>query len=176
MTVPTELQNWIKNLRSGKYKQGPDRLGIVSFDLVANDIDYEKSNFCCLGVYAAQYMKDLHPNLESNQECIYNQFLEPGFLYCLPEITFNQHIYAGSTDRSKVNRLFISVVDNYFASNFKYDEDLCVYEHSLSGIQTLLSEMNDNGISFEQIADILEEFFNQLFNKTNELLQSSSVN
>lgn len=176
MTVPTELKNWIKNLRSGKYKQGKDRLGIVSFNPIANDIDYKESNFCCLGVYAVQYIKDLYPNLESNQEYVYNQFLEPGYLYGLPEITFNQYIYADLTDRSKINQLFISVVDNYFSSNFKYLEDPCVYEHSPSGIQTILSEINDIGTSFEQIADILEEFFNQLFNKTNELSQSQANN
>jgi hypothetical protein len=131
-------QRWIDALRSGKYSQDT---GVLRSS---------KGGHCCLGVLCDLYAKehnvqwDVHrynsdldehfdiPEDEVSKVYLFDEFRFNGELEILPD---NVKIWAG------LNNL-----------------NPCVYSDGIDNVGNQLSEMNDTGASFNEIADLIEKY------------------
>lgn len=147
----TIMKKWVKALRSGKYKQG--RGTLCQVDKKGNE------SFCCLGVLCDLYNKDRKAKKKKG-------------------LTVERTPNDGWADGSLSKAEFITMYDDVdgtlpdvVAHWAKFDE--WNYEGTFGGADGLhdgirsLVSLNDGGDgfkpkSFKQIADIIEEHYEQL--------------
>ncbi len=145
---PEVKGKWIAALKSGNYKQGKKVLR-------------EGDNFCCLGVLCDLYSEentDGSWKRESNYDFAYL-----GVLGKQPEIyTFNGLIavlpvavseWAGFNDEN------LSVDDELLKEILKIDPEDVKSPYLEGGDSTELALVNDYGVSFEDIATLIEQVF-----------------
>jgi hypothetical protein len=139
---PELKERWLKALRSGKYEQAKGALK----QLDPHDEGSEEYGYCCLGVIC-----DITPewNWETTQS---------GYL---PEVLAVPYFAKTYENRLNVAGVFtFKAPAGYkdFNSNTRTD----VYNQVL-GYETeyeyRLADLNDNGMTFAQIADLIEYFF-----------------
>lgn len=120
---------WIEALRSGKYSQG----------IGAMKTSHDTPNHCCLGVLCELHL-EMNPGLskwEIDRDLTGSKFM----LYTVGVMStkaFPQPIVYG------------------WAGFEPEDTDNCAPYVSYNGKLQTLSNLNDNGVSFEQIADLID--------------------
>lgn len=122
------LKKWVAELRSGKYKQGEGHLGMTDED--------GEEHFCCLGVLCELALDEGVPNLnrEFNNDAL--RYFYNGREDFLPKPVME---WAGF-DNKNPGVPYIQSEDD---PGDLFDKPL--------------SELNDEGLSFAAIADIIEQ-------------------
>lgn len=122
------LKKWVAELRSGKYKQGEGHLAMT-------DMDGEE-HFCCLGVLCELALDEGIPNLtrEFNEDAGRYFYNDREDFLPTPVIE-----WAGFDDKNPG----VPYVQGEDDSGDLFDKPL--------------SELNDEGLSFAAIADIIEQ-------------------
>jgi hypothetical protein len=138
----TVANKWIKALRSGKYKQGQHCLRSTD------------DKFCCLGVLC-HIMKIPHwlkPSLSDRLDmCI------GAYRFGDPE---DSKVYAGLLPPMAIKKAGMKTEDGVFCASH-YPQKECKEAMEKYGAITLVG-MNDNGKTFEEIADAIEEHWEKL--------------
>lgn len=134
---PEIKQQWINALRSGKYKQGIARLARYRDD---GEIEY-----CCLGVLC-----DLSPVEREENKCC-NE--------CAIEIKWDEDVTSLPTSVSK----WAGIMSNDGDININVDDkDAAMLIAAGAAIgtnnSTCFAALNDNGIPFSIIADMIEKY------------------
>jgi hypothetical protein len=115
---------WIKNLRSGRYKQGESQLRYKAGN---------KYYHCCLGVLCSILKADWNAVYDGKKLALNSKYLIPNSL-------IEKHDLSSIIDRQ--GRLANKRKWNVMAeSGYMYED---------------LTELNDSGVSFDMIADIIE--------------------
>lgn len=134
MTVNKELVKlWVDTLRSGKYQQGKKALRS------------KDDKFCCLGVLCDISKDTLDTNWVLGNAYDKNHYSLDGFGGVLPESVVN---YLGVTS------------ENYNVQISHKNSKLPNFVLEKEKEEIYLTNLNDDyGLSFDQIADVLEEEF-----------------
>ena len=132
-TVNKELvKKWVEALRSGKYKQGRKALR------------NKNDEFCCLGVLCDISKKDLGIDWEPEESGIYVMEKNGGLL---PDRVWEYIGRKATTDYKVQISITNPKLPDFIAKNYP------------SGYLYLVTLNDTYGLSFEQIADIIEEEF-----------------
>lgn len=139
------IKEWVRALRSGEYKQATDALKT-------------ENGYCCLGVLC-----DIQG---CEWESAANDFQVDVDYFKVKGEKHNIEVLPESVSRAVGFKLFTSG-DSYSTNPSIYldkPKTIAVYEKYKDGgiddiVWTLLSELNDSGATFEEIADIIEEQF-----------------
>jgi hypothetical protein len=124
------LKKWIEALRSGEYKQAQGCL--------IDKTTYNEPRFCCLGVLSDLYAVD-NPNEFTWEGLIFKNKLkdEYSLAYLLSSIAKD------ALGSQKHNGTSVTI------------EEVCDRED----MYITLAGLNDDGFTFDQIADVIEYFF-----------------
>jgi hypothetical protein len=126
---------WLEALRSGEYKQGRDCLHNTSDD-----------TFCCLGVLTDLYQKEQTKNKKKKlKESVDSDAYTTHTVYT--EV-FEQN---GSVIRKSENGVLLRSVAMWAGLNDQ-NPDIVV-----NGSYRTVAELNDEGKSFKEIADLIEK-------------------
>jgi hypothetical protein len=136
---PEKKTAWLEALRSGDYAQGRNRLAVRPWSADGNTAP----KYCCLGVLCDLAVKDGVGEWEDLRGAF--EYRGPdgkGAEYYLPLSVVR---WAGLPEDDNPN------TSERDSSNPKCTDD--------DGESTHLGSLNDNGLSFEEIANIIEEQF-----------------
>jgi hypothetical protein len=157
--LPEVIQTWVDDLRSGKYKQGKGALK-----------DYcNGDHFCCLGVLTEQYVNatgDSYYDEDKVSEVDWEDTYEfPGDdvnLWLIKETSLPYSLY------NLLTGVELSKIDAY-KNNLGIDVvslRIHLFTHS-SEVASFLASLNDAGVSFSQIASIIEYIYTEIIPKRN---------
>ena len=141
----TEIkQKWVNALRSGKYEQGEGKL-------------YSGQGYCCLGVLCDLYSKENNLKWEfrgddvikTEDEIVSSQLLNHDYFYFDDESEFLPESVKEWAELSVKNP---QVRVEFEDVEFENEEDARFYFDEISNL-------NDSGYSFTQLAEIIEDQF-----------------
>lgn len=135
---PAIKQQWIDSLRSDEYYQGKEWLRHGT---------KEESSFCCLGVLCDLYLSDTRQQWDFPRDS--NSFTWDSERECYVDIPEVSQFYADNEDET----LPKSVAEWAGIPNDVYSDGLVKIER----LGKTLAVINDEGTTFEEIAEIIEQ-------------------
>jgi hypothetical protein len=148
------IREWVDNLRSGVYKQGYGKLK----QIVHNE---STESHCCLGVATEIYMDKfggLDEDIDRNDVTSHNEVV---YFYDYEKCSYNEILPDDVIDWLDVKEetVHVNVDLNKYSVKIEDEKRLYEYENGERIYRTKLSELNDSGVDFEIIADIIEDNF-----------------
>lgn len=137
MKLGLKQKEWLKNLRGGLYHQGRGYLCRLT--------KQGYCEFCCLGILQDNFSDDDDKQLDD--ENIYEEY------------EGNYEFFSSKNNVSTVAVLLEETAEEYgFHSQVgRFYKDGSIYYHHIDGGEcSSLAEMNDYGMTFEEIADFVE--------------------
>lgn len=138
MTMNKDIKaRWIAALRSGEYKQGQEFLRARRYERVdADNCPIYEERFCCLGVLCDLYIKEVD---------VPEEFVK-GYQVGSPYYTYDGHS---------------GVLPDAVQEWAELDSDVGEFRINDDGFSKFqqLTKLNDKGKTFEEIADVIEEYF-----------------
>lgn len=131
-----DREEWLKALRSGKYRQ--------STGVLYNNMD---DGFCCLGVFC--HLKGVEESKFQNYGMPVSLIEEENLDIDMPSL-FKENTIMQSLTLSDKSTVTVTTA-------WKKEKEIVKSKLTESNFTNFLASLNDEGFSFEKIADVIEE-------------------
>lgn len=145
--IPDKIKaEWVAELRSGKYRQAVNYLNVV-----------DSNEYCCLGVLCRLAEQDNVVDSQLQSGYVFFESLEtPGDRshQILPDAVV---AWANIKDQYGDITIYAEEFDHFdLKENFDWSDVTYLGDGQVAKVQ--LTALNDGGVSFEQIADLIEKY------------------
>lgn len=158
---------WLRRLASGQYAQG--KLRLCTITSAPDPAGYCDAKFCCLGVACEVYIDRVEPlpfSIPSLSS--WYLYLDKAVIYCSSASHMPQRVTRALGFRSNHGRYTGALANKIKAtSKHKLPDAIKKWRTNIMGGKFLsLADMNDNGVPFKDIAEIIRFCPEAFFTKT----------